>query len=338
MCKKVKKGSLMEDNRISKYYLSFKEKYKDRITDVPSIDDVASFYLKNKDNVNFLDVENGVYTFLTDLEKDSHPPIGEMCDDGYYYVDRDELLRDFPRGYITIPEIENRNFILFERKKEVPSFYPDQCKLWINTNLENCFGLAVELASFINKYHSVMSKDGEEAKTCYKISTLYKRNDTITIYTNYMEIDSIISFLTVLKQKQPQLFESDRRPNPLIPKIDGFLSYADVTHSFSAPGLIAEMCQHVARYGEQIESIQQEKQHDFVKGLIIDRILQRTDYSFYPNDSLLDTSNFCSTRLNDVPYSKITIEEGEAQHQILKNELLDIRAKVFEANSTEKQK
>ena len=325
----------MNDSRVSNYYLNFKKKYADRISDVPSIDDVTDFYLKNKDKVNFADLENQGYPFIVDLENAKKPPIGNYYD-GYYYIDFETIEKQFPKGYITIPENDNRNFILFERKERTPYFYPDQCKLWINTKLENCFNIAILLANFINENHSVMSADGEEAKTCYKISTRYKRNDTITIYTNYMEIDSLINFLSELKKQQPKLFKTDRKTNPLVPKIDGFISYADVTHSTSGPGLIAEVFQDISSYHKkEIDALPKDQQHAFVKSLILKRILSKSNYGFYHNDSMLNTENFCSVRLNDIPFGKITYEEGEKHRNMLKKELDKLETELANAKANQ---
>lgn len=321
--------------RVSKSYLDFKKKYQGRITGVPTIDDVVDVYLKNKDFVDFSNHEEGGYAFLVDMEKDYNPPMGGWYD-GIYYFDEEELAKNFPKGYITMPPVDNNNFILFESEESRKySYYQDQCKLWLNVKLENCYDIALELANFMDKNHEIMSIDGSEAKTCYKISTCLKRNDAVTVYTNYNEIDSIIDFLNNLKQRRPKLFETDRKANPLISKIDDFISYADITHFMSCPSLVAENLQYVDKFKSEIEKYPITEQHAFVKCLILKRILKRTDWGFYQNDCTLNTDNFCSTRLNDVPYSILSSQEGEAQREKLANEVEELQKEFLKSNEIE---
>lgn len=278
-----------------KAYKDFIAKYKDKITNIPTLDDVAKFYLDKINEIDFSDT-NEVYDYLsnirevTETEKSYNIWLPLLVD----------IQRDLERnGVRFVKAYGDRSFISFSNANYKHSQKDNQLKLWIDAKLNNVSKIAIKLATKIDAriQKNVFSDNVDTFETTqFKISKDFHRNDTVTIYTDYSCADQIIQDLTEMKEEDPDLFKSESRPNPFVMKINEFISYADIDHHSSYPELLSDIYQRVDGSRGTIFSLPADKRLDYVKLSVLNAI--KVDL----NDKktiLANPDNMASSRVDD---------------------------------------
>ncbi|MCQ2564883.1 MAG: hypothetical protein MJ152_03420 [Clostridia bacterium] len=247
------------------HYNKFINKYKNRITDIPSLDAVAKYYFVNKQDYDFANWHEG-YVSMTNLEEDKN--FEYPCGDIY---------ENLPRKDVIFTDYTNKHFVQFNNRNTRRMPVEEQCKLWVNTSLENVGEVALLLAKFIDESDKTKHGKSKNLMTFFKTTYTTRRNDAITIYTNYKEADRIVEFLVEL--------------NPLVMKIDEFISYADLPHSESFPETISAYMEYVAM-NKEIKNLTQRQQINYIKSLIIDLLVKQLKKGKCQDNLCINLKNF----------------------------------------------
>lgn len=293
---------------LAKPYLDFIERFKDKITNIPTIDDIVDFYLQNKEKIDFSD-QYAVYDFLSSIkELEPEDPnfidIFKTCTDLNKKISQENVTR--------IKALQREYFIRFKHSRNEEwsdnELFDYKLKLWVNTKIENVQELAIELAKFLD----LQDKEKDECGTSFKISANLRRNDTVTIYTNYKLAEGVINFLTDLREKKPHLFTTESKPNPFVMKINDFISYADIGHNKSFPMEISNIYRYVEHHkSANFEDMCEKQRKIEVKSIILEHMIYQLQNS-KDDDALINPKNMASCRTPD-GYSnrKITEEDRE---------------------------
>ncbi len=276
---------------MDKGYKEFISKYRDKITNIPTLEDVAKFYLEKINEIDFSDIDE-VYDYLSDVRELSGNDEANLL---VSLSDIDENLHT-----ILVRPYTDRSFISFSNPNyDLYCQRDNQLKLWIDAKLENIPEIAIRLAEKIDSRlcKHISDKEATVEITRLKISKCLHRNDTLTIYTDYSCADQIIQDLIEMKNENPELFESESRANPFVMKINGFISYADVDHYSSYPELLSNIYFEVNKSREQILSYPADKRLDYVKISILNAI--KAEFYYDKKTILANPENMASTRVGD---------------------------------------
>lgn len=311
---------------MEKDFENFIQKYKDRITNIPTIDDVAEFYLARMDEIDFSDIDK-TYDYLSDVRETN-------ADEGDLLFSASEMDQNLVTPFISCKSQGNRPFVLFSNSFYEMYYHEDnQLKLWINAKLENLPEIAFELADMIQaKMFKFKDTRIQPDITQFKISNGLHRNDSLTIYTDYFYADLIIQDLKELKEKRPELFESESKPNPFLMKIDDFISYADVNHDSSFPILLADIYCKVNAHRNEILSLPADKRKDFVKSHILNAMIG--DLSSNKRTILANPQNMASTRTSDGVLIKDLSQEDRDKYVASLNKM---QTKLLEKSESNKR-
>ncbi len=296
-------------------YNRFINKYKSRISDIPSLDAVAKQYVVNRKDFNFYD-DKVAYAFMTSL--------AEVPDETFEFPSA-TIRKTLPKDGAIYTDYSNHSFVQFNNKHKVRTPNEEQCKLWVNTSLGHVGEVALLLAEFINKSYEKSTTKNKNLTTFFKTTYNKQRNDTITIYTTYKEADAIVSFLVKLKQEHEELFDAEVLANPLVMKIDEFISYADVAHCVSFPLSIADMFVYVNEH-KGFDELSTGEQIAYAKSLMIDYMLHMLKTGRCNDDLLVNIKNLGIRRINGKNASQLTKKEI----LVLSKELSEEKEKIIQ--------
>ena len=79
-----------------------------------------------------------------------------------------------------------------------------------------------------------------------------------------------MAFLQKVKAERPELYESKSKINPIIPTVDGVVSYADVDGSKSYPVMIAEIFDYLNDANVDFSEIGKKEAFELVRNLILE--------------------------------------------------------------------
>lgn len=264
-------------------YQKFVQKHS--ITNIPTIDDLANYYVDNYDTIKDLRMRE-IYEQLVDLKK---IPENEDLITKTKQFYSDIVYADFDRSFI---KLEDMKFALTFRMPEQDE-KENGCKLWINTNSEN---LITWFDLFVNYFEKCNSPEIIE-HTSVKFSYKHQRNDIITIYGDYRYIDDLIEFLKSIKENQPELFVSESKKNPLIPTLDGMVSFVDLFNE-SYPRILATNMAILNSYNIPVDSMSKTEFIETVKSLILNDFATSVERPYFKKSvlTLHNPNNIASVR------------------------------------------
>lgn len=206
----------------------------------------------NLDANTFLEYSKEIYTFWYDFlgEKLTYDPSNAYSK----YYDSIKTLRSLPQYNPRNMTLENFNELVINNHQEFRSktnleppiscqkkepivsediLYYDfvhmkpflrqeeiDCRLYINLLPEN----ALEVAQFLVE---ACKKKAPNYTPYFKIYSDNCRSDTFLLYTNYKNVQSYAKLFNQIKEKHPSLFEGCEKAFPHLPKLYGFIGFAE---------------------------------------------------------------------------------------------------------------
>ena len=280
-------------------YQEFIQKHS--ITNIPTVDDLANYYVDNYDIVKNLRMVE-IYQQLVDIKS---IPINEEFMNKARYFFTPVVSTYLDRSFINI--VDSNSSILRTPKKDEKE---NGCKLWINTDANN---LPTWFDLFVNYFKNCNNPEIIK-NTSVKFSYKHQRNDIITIYGDYRYIDDLIKYLKSIKENQPEMFASESKKNPLISTLDDMVSFADLSNA-SYPKIIASLMAMLNSYNIPVNSMSRTEFIETVKSLILNIFATTVEYPNFKESftTLHNPNNIASVRgaegLLPCDYDSAKIEE-----------------------------
>lgn len=270
------------------------EKFLDShtIENVPTLDTIAQFYLRNYDKLKELTDEE-IYAYFVDYKE--MPKGANSLGDWDVYNILSRIKDNGKRMSERYEAQESRGFMQIGQKHNMPEIR-NSCKLWINTNSENLQEWEKLFIGYFKNIFTTGIQDHTEVKFCINA----QRNDIITIYADYKYIDDLLKFLQLVKSERPELFETPSKANPLIPTLDGIVSYADVGSSTSYPSMISKILEFLNKCDIDINASSKKETFELTKNLILEYLAKcygQPDFKKLPN--FPNVNNLASVRGSD---------------------------------------